>query len=537
MKKIILIVMSLLPCLSHAQIINTIAGTGTAAYSGDGGTATAANLHAPIHVITDAAGNIYTTDFRNNVIRKINSSGVITTIAGTGTPGFSGDGGPATAATFDWPSGLCLDAAGNLFVSDYHNNRIRKINTAGIVTTIAGTGATGHSGDGGPATAATFNLPQGLCMNLSGELFIADANNSCIRKINLAGIITNVAGTGVLGFSGDGGPASTAQLANPLGITIDNAGRLFIADQNNDRIRMVNASGLISTLAGNGTRSYGGDGGPATNANLNIPAGVFYNPSDACIYIADQWNGAIRKVDAGGTITAVAGTGTMGYGGDGGSPLLAQLYQPVGIWIDAGNNIYIADQNNNRIRKITSCTPVIGLQPKDDTVTAGTTALFVVSTSVALPGYQWQSDAGSGFTDLTNTYPYSGVNKDTLKVSTSYALNGTKYRCIIMDESTSCPSTSSSAILTIMLPSGGEIAPNAVINVFPNPVHDELKLLLPGMSGSVAIKLINNMGQVVAESTSAEPLCTLKIAHLPAGNYIMRVDMNGAILYKKISKI
>ena len=309
-----------------AGTISTVAGTGTAGFSGDGGPATGAQLNAPFGVFVDAAGNLFIADAGNSRIRKVDPAGTISTVAGTGTAGFSGDGGPATGAQLNHSVGVFVDAAGNLFIADGSNNRIRQVDPAGTISTVAGTGVTGFSGDGGPATGAQFHSPSGVFVDAAGNLFIADGGNHRIRKVAPAGTISTVAGTGVGGVSGDGGTATGAQLS-PFGVFVDAAGNLFIADRSNNRIRKVDPAGTISTVAGTGTAGFSGDGGPATGAQLNAPFGVFVDAAGN-LFIADAGNSRIRKVDPAGTISTVAGAGTFGFSGDGGPATGAQLDAP-----------------------------------------------------------------------------------------------------------------------------------------------------------------------------------------------------------------
>ncbi len=330
--------------------ISTVAGGDV----GDGGPATNATLRTPYGVAVDTSGNLFIADANNNRIRKVNASGTITTVAGDGAQGFSGDGGPATNARLYFPSGVAVDTSGNLFIADTSNHRVRKVNASGTITTVAGNGTSGFSGDGGPATNARLYFPSGVAVDTSGNLFIADANNYRIRKVNASGTITTVAGNGTSGDSGDGGPATNASLTGPLGVAVDTAGNLFIADVDwgNHRVRKVNASGTITRVAGAGGNCVGcGDGGPATSGNLQYPNGVAVDTSGN-LFIADTGNNRVRRVDASGTITTVAGNGAEGFSGDGGPATSASLKYPYGVAVDTSGTLFIADIGNNRIRKV-----------------------------------------------------------------------------------------------------------------------------------------------------------------------------------------
>jgi trimeric autotransporter adhesin len=282
-------------------VITTIAGSGSLGYSGDGGPATSAQLAYPCGLAFDAAGDIYIADSGNNVIREI-TNGTISTVYGTNTRGYAGDFGQGIAAEFYSPLGLAMDSSGNLYISDSGNNVIRVISSAGVINTSAGIEEPGYSGDGGIATAAQFMYPKGIALDASGNLYVADFGNNAIRKIS-GGKISTIAGTGFAGFSGDGGTATSAQLYSPQAVAVDAAGNVYIADTGNQRVRQINGNGVINTIAGTGTRGYSGDGGLATSAQFYNPTGVAIaacaqgncgGPAVGSVYVADSENNVIR---------------------------------------------------------------------------------------------------------------------------------------------------------------------------------------------------------------------------------------------------
>ena len=368
-------------------IITTIAGRGDLGFSWDGGLA---QLNHPHDVAVGAAGNVYIADRGNNCIRRMDFSRIITTIAGACSSGggYWGDNGPAVAARLSLPSAVAVNGPGTLYIADTENQRIRRVDASGKITTVAGSGEYGYSGDNGPATQAQLKRPEGVAMDSAGNLYIADRENNRIRRVDASGIITTVAGAGEPGFKGDGGPATEAQLDNPTDVASDSAGNLYVADRGNSRIRRVDPSGKITTIAGTGVRRYSGDGGLAAAAGLSDPIGVAVDGLGN-LYIA-SWN-RIRRVDPSGTITTIAGIGERGYSGDGGPAVLAQLYDPRDVAVDGAGNIYIADSGNNRIRLLTLSLPPITLRAP-----TGLTAMAVSSSRVKL-AWQDNSDNESGF--------------------------------------------------------------------------------------------------------------------------------------------
>lgn len=340
--------------VSPSGIITTYAGNGGTGSAGDGGPATNANLNFVSGVATDTSGNILIVDKSNNLIRSVNTSGIINRIAGTvGLGAFSGDGAAATAAQLNAPSGCAYDANGNIYIADNNNHRIRKVDVAGNISTIAGcnfNSAQGYFGDGSPGISALLNLPSGLAYDTSGNLYIADRNNNRVRKVNTSGIITTFAGTGIAGYNGDLIAATSAMLSGPASVATDRKGNVYICDADNMRIRKVDAAGIITTYAGNGVAVYGGDGMRADSASFVNPVSIL---TDAIgnLFVSDASNARIRKIDTNQIISTYAGIGTGGYFGDGGPATTAQIRQ-YGIAFNQSGNLLIADRYNNSVRKI-----------------------------------------------------------------------------------------------------------------------------------------------------------------------------------------
>jgi hypothetical protein len=351
--------------LAATNTITTVAGGGRMTVKctpdwvctrdvGDGGPATAALLVQPTGVATMPDGGYIVSSWNWSNVRRVSPNGTITTFAGKtlGVNGFSGDGGPATNAQLNAPYGVAVQADGSVLIADSNNFRIRKVSPTGIITTVAGNGTEGFSGDGGPATAAKLDLPVGVAATRDGGFLIADAINNRIRKVSSTGIITTVAGTGAEGFSGDGGPATAARLWSPNGVSATADGGFLITDNANNRVRRVSPTGTITTVAGNGRAGLSGDGGPALGASLSLGGSVVETP-DHGLLIADTGNQLIRRVSPTGTITTVAGTSINSFGGfsgDGGPATLAQLNAPSGVAVTASGGFLIADSGNNRVR-------------------------------------------------------------------------------------------------------------------------------------------------------------------------------------------
>lgn len=337
------------PADPNNSTISTFAGDGTAGFAGDGNQAASAELNDPRAVAVDSKGNLYILDYLNYRVREVTALGTISTVAGTGTNGSTGDGGAATSAEIRGGLGIAVDSSGNLYIPD--GSVVRKVSQSGLITTVAGNGTFGYTGDGGSALGATLEGPLGVAVDSSGNLYIADSSANVVRKVDTSGIITTVAGSSNGGFGGDGGLATSAQLSQPNAVAVDSNGNLYIADSGNNRIRKVNTSGVISTVAGNGKAGYSGDGGPATSAELNDPTGIAIDTSGT-LYIADFKNNRIRVVDSSGNIATYAGSGTYGFKGDGGSAPAAELAYPGSVAVDSSGNLYIADRGNERVREV-----------------------------------------------------------------------------------------------------------------------------------------------------------------------------------------
>ncbi len=367
-----IVILSYVPVNARAQFkILTAVGKGDEGYTGDGGKADTCLVHWPEAIALDDSNNMYIADANNNVVRRVDKkTGLITTIAGTGfragtgLGGYSGDGGPASAARLYYPSGVAIDPTGIIYIVDQRNDRIRKIDAAGTISTYAGTGFAGFSGDGGPAASAKLNHPTRIALDASGNLFIADSGNNRIRKVDATGNISTVAGDGVKGFLGDGGTAITAELNNPIDVAVDGSGNLFIADYGNNRIRKVDGGGTITTYAGISIPGFSGDGGPATAANIYEPAGLVIDAAGN-LYFSDLANFRVRKIDLAGIITTVVGTGLPGYNGDGINATAAQVWFPEGLAIDDRDQLFICDKGNNRIRMISAVLDVNSLTETD----------------------------------------------------------------------------------------------------------------------------------------------------------------------------
>ena len=394
--------------------ISTVAGNGVLSYSGDNAQAVAAQMNSPQATAVDGSGNLYVADSANNVVRKVTRDGIIHPFAGNGSAGFGGDGGAAASAQLHGPRGLVVDSAGNVYIADSANNRVRMVAPSGTISTVAGNGTAGYSGDGGAAGSAELYTPTGLAVDGSGNLYIADLNNNRIRMLNAGtGIITTVAGTGNAGYSGDGGPAASAQLNYPVGVAVDSGRNIYIADSANYVIRKVLSGGQIYTIAGNGLSGYSGDGGQAVLAQIGSPAAVAAD-SAWNVYFTDG-SSRVRKVFTSGYIVTIGGNGTIGYSGDGGPASSAQLNMPTGLSVDSNGNVYVADSANNAVRE---------LQP----LASGIAITTIVSSASNLSGPVSPGDLvtiyGSGLGPAGTVYQLlNGMVPETLAGTTVYFNN------------------------------------------------------------------------------------------------------------------
>jgi uncharacterized protein (TIGR03437 family) len=417
------------PCGAQTPLtytISTVAGNGTAGYTGNGGAATSAEFNTCSSVAVDAGGNLYIADFQNNVVRKVSTSGIVTVYAGNGTAPATiqaaGDGGPATSAEFSYPQGVALDSAGNLYITDTQDSVVRKVTAAtGIVSLVAGDYTPGYTGDGSAATSAELYTPAAVFVDNADNVYIADTGNNVIRMVTASnGIITTIAGDTTATSLGDGGAATSAQLSFPEAVITDNNGNVYISDSGDDRVRVVNSSGIISTFAGLSFPGYSGDGGLATNAQLNEPKGLALD-SSGNLYIADYLNDRIRVVASNGVINTIAGSGGQGYTGDGGPATSADLFYPSDVALGPQGKIYITDENNNVVRLLTPNlpAPVVG--------TGGVIGASGFGGSASIAPGDWIEIYGTNLASETRGWTaadFSGVNAPTGLSGTSVSIDG-----------------------------------------------------------------------------------------------------------------
>jgi len=490
--------------------------------------ATAASLAAPAQVAFDAAGNLYIADLNNNVIRKVNLAGIVTTVAGTGDQGFSGDGGAATAALLDSPAGVAVDGAGDVYIADTHNQRIRKV-SGGTITTIAGTGVAGFSGDGGPATSATLSNPTALALDANGNLYIADTDNHRIRMIS-GTTITTVAGSGEQFFSGDNAAATAAGLDSPNGVAVDAAGNLYIGDTHNQRVRVVNLSGTISTLAGNTNKTYAGDGGVATAASLARPRGLSVD-SQGNIYVADSDNNRIRLIAKTGNISTVAGNGSQGFAGDGGPAVNATLDTPRAPAVQSPGVFALSDTNNQVVREVGldgSIHTIAGVSPgigsgtgvAGETLTLSGASSMVYGSGALTAVFTNGSQIATGQVSLLDTTAGSTpvatatltTNVATIDVSALSA--GTHRLVVTYAGDTQNPSITSSVFVLTVTP--------LPVTVSATSVSLQYGQVIPAITGTLTGVLPQDANNVVAVFT------TVATQTSPVGQYPVSVTLTGS---------
>jgi sugar lactone lactonase YvrE len=486
------------------RTISTIAGVGSVGFCGDNGPATGACLGYPYGLALGSAGTLFITMPNDHRVRKVSATGTITTAAGNGTAGFCGDGGPAVSACLNAPAGAAADAAGTLLIADSANHRIRRVAAGGRISTVAGNGTPGFCGDGGPATSACLHHPEGVAVGPDGTVFIADRANHRIRKVSATGTITTVAGNGTAGYCGDGGPATDACLDLPTSVAVGAGGALFIADYANHRVRKVDAGGTITTVAGAGTASFCGDAGPAASACLNSPVGVAVS-ADGALFIADYYNERIRKVDAAGTITTVAGTGTASFCGDGGPATSACLWHPVGVTVTSGGALLIADHLNHRVRKVGSTIASVTLSKTLISGCLKTTAKVTLSAPAPAGGLvlTLASDNVHAAVPASLTIK-AGVTLKSFPVVTSpVAVNETA----TISASTGGVTGAATLTLKPMGPKSVSLVPNPVVGGHP-------------ATGTVMLECAAGPGDIVVALSSSKPATawpTTPTATVPSG--------------------
>ena len=416
------------------------AGSGQSGFSGDGGPAANASFRVPAGLAFDSEGNLYIADRENHRVRKVDPKGYISTFAGIGEAGFSGDEGPAVKARLNLPSGVVVDKKGNLYISDRSNDRIRVVDKKGVIRTYAGSGVAGFQGDAGPALKAQLDKPFGIALDETKNLYIADRNNNRVRKVSPDGIITTVAGDGGFFFMGDNGPAYRASVAAPTGVALDSKGNLYIADRNNNRVRVVDRTGMIRTVVGTGQQDYNGDSEVARETNLYLPFGLTVDSNDNLLVI-DRSHYRIRRIDPkSGQVETVAGNGVKLFAGDGGPATGATLSFPHGMSVDKKDNLIFSDKGHFRIRKITPDGIINtiggnGLRGNvGDNIPALEANFYNVTTIVQNPKGEMFMASPSGFVSLIRRFDSKGIIHDFIDTATPKyreAISNSKYKGLV----------------------------------------------------------------------------------------------------------
>ena len=513
--------------LCFGQNISTVAGNGIAGFSGDGGAATSAKINVPVGVAFDASGSFWIADFANGRIRKVNgaSSNISTAALPLGSGGYLIE-----------PSDVALDAStGNIYVPDVWNNVVYKVTPSGVETVVAGTGTAGYNGDGISATSSELNAPVGVAVVHNGsytDIYIADGGNNAIRKVTgSTGIISTVAGQESPGYGGDGGPATQAWIRTPNGIALDASGNMYIADTGNNRIRKVTAStGYISTIAGNGTAGFSGDGGAATSAKLNSPSYVSVDASGN-FYIADQSNNRIRKVTVStGNISTVAGNGTAGYSGDGGAATSAELNAPASVKVDGSGNLLIGDMSNYRVRLVGSVC----------TANAGTDKTNHVSDACCIPQYCHGVTIGTASSGYTYNWTpcNSTLSSCTVAQPTASPCSTTSYTLTV---SGSCFAHSDIVVVSQVVdiccnspaPRIAVKKEDELIRIYPNPSNG--KIMIETSEEIQNLFITDIAGRKVYEKSTIIGSNNIDLSTEPKGIYLVKYMQNGINHIEKIS--
>ena len=509
----------------HSQTITTIAGTGVPGYNGDNIAATIAQVNRPTGVKVDRGGNIYFADFMNSRVRRVGTDGFISTIAGTGTAGYNGDNIAGTVATLNWPEAIDLDAAGNVFIEDTYNHRIRKLGTNGFITTIAGTGTYGYNGDGVAATSANLSYPShGVLVDASGNLIISDSYVDRIRKVTTNGFISTIAGTGTGGYNGDNIAATSAMIKNPYALVLDADGNLYFADGDNNRVRKISTTGIITTVAGTGVAGYNGDNILATAARLNIPEGLAFDAAGN-LFISDSYNQRIRRIDKNtGIITTVVGTGIAGYNGDNIAATVAQVNYPVGIAIDKFGNLYIADFINHRVRKVNNVGPILPVTLSSFTATLlNGTSLLQWQTTNEINTQKFiieRSQDGVNFSSLDSIKAKNTNGKNDYTYTDASIKNTfTYYRLKIVDRDGKFTYSS----VTII-----KLKETISLGLSPNPVGNIATLnFVSLLAGKCLVQITDLNGRIISQRNTIAVVGSNKMEinsyGFAKGNYILTI--------------